>query len=98
MSEKTNYRTWAPEVFGKFDQMTIEAWADLSRSCDVQQRGFGVDRTVLQAQVGVQEQRESFQLRTQQTVLIGLMGQTGSDITKSDMQAALQPESDAGYS
>lgn len=64
----------------------------------MQQRGFGVDSTVLQAQVGAQEQWESFQLHTQQTVLTGLMGQTGSDITQSDTQAALHPESDARYS
>lgn len=38
----------------------------------VEQRGLRVDAAVLQAQVRVQEQGETFELRAQQAVLIGL--------------------------
>lgn len=44
----------------------------LAGPCHVEQRGPGVDATVLQAQVRVQEQGEAFELCTQQAVLVGL--------------------------
>lgn len=44
----------------------------LSRSRDEKKGGLGVDRAVLQTQVRVKKEGEAFQLRTEQTVLIGL--------------------------
>lgn len=49
------------------------AWQGLPRSSDEEQRGLWVDRAVLQAQVRVKEEREAFQLCTEQTVFIGLV-------------------------
>lgn len=46
----------------------------LPRAGDEEQRGLWVDGAVLQSQVRVQEEGEAFQLRTQQTVFIGLVG------------------------
>lgn len=44
----------------------------LSGSGDEEKRGLGVDSAVLQTQVGVKKEGEAFELRTEQTVLIGL--------------------------
>lgn len=44
----------------------------LARACDEEEGGLGIDRAVLQAQVGMEEEGESFELGTQQAVLIGL--------------------------
>lgn len=48
------------------------AFLYLTRPCHIEQWGLGVDAAVFQAQVRMQEEREAFELCTQQAVLIGL--------------------------
>lgn len=48
----------------------------LSRSRNEKQGGLGVDCAVLQTQVRMKKEGEAFQLRTEQTVLIGLTRET----------------------
>lgn len=58
-------------------------WQGLPRSSDKEQGGLGVDRAVLQTQVRVEEKGEAFQLRTEQTVFIGLINtETGREIAQ----------------
>ena len=48
-------------------------WQGLPGSSDEEQGGLGVDGAVLQTQVRVKKEGEAFQLRTEQTVFIGLI-------------------------
>lgn len=58
----------------------------LPRAGDEEQRGLWVDCAVLQTQVRVQEEGEAFQLCTQQTVFIGLVGRKKHTAREGEMK------------